>query len=155
MICQDQIARLIIIGSEDLDDNEDNIYICREQISLQHQLVPKYMQTWNIDKARAAAQKKMELMKILKKEMMTLMPSTLMELYEMYRIAAVRALSFFFDKIIIMSSQYLFLDSWYWRSSEHWSLQRRCSGIITTIWRQIFKGFSWKTFTNWSGVRTN
>ena len=80
---------------------------------MQHQLVPKYMQTWNIDKALAAAQKKMELMKILKKEMMTLMPSTLMELYEMYRIAAVRALSFFFDKIIIMSSQYLFLDSWY------------------------------------------
>lgn len=79
--CQCEVCSL---EGEELKTNDK----IREQISLQHQLVPKYMQTWNIDKALAAAQKKMELMKILKKEMMTLMPSTLMELYEMYRIAA-------------------------------------------------------------------
>ena len=48
------------------------------------------MATWNIRQALAAAEKKMGLMRKLEDQMMTLLPSTLLELYELYRIALVR-----------------------------------------------------------------
>ena len=65
----------------------------REEISLQHKLIPKYMANWNIVKAVAAAERKLELVKMLEGEMKTLLPSSLLELYEMYRLALVRTKS--------------------------------------------------------------
>ena len=65
------------------------IFFPREEISLQHKLIPKYMANWNIVKAVASAERKLELVKVLEGEMKTLLPSSLLELYEMYRLALV------------------------------------------------------------------
>ena len=68
----------------------------REEISLQHKLIPKYMANWNIVKAVASAERKLQLVKDLEGEMKTLLPSSLLELYEMYRLALVRTKSIIF-----------------------------------------------------------
>ena len=47
------------------------------------------MANWNIVKAVASAERKLELVKMLEGEMKTLLPSSLLELYEMYRLALV------------------------------------------------------------------
>ena len=60
---------------------------------MQHKLIPKYMANWNIVKAVASAERKLNLVRTLEGEMKTLLPSTLLELYEMYRLALVRAKS--------------------------------------------------------------
>ena len=79
---------------------------------MQHKLIPKYMANWNIVKAVASAERKLNLVRTLEGEMKTLLPSTLLELYEMYRLALVRAKSI----ISILSlanhiNMTLFLDS--------------------------------------------
>ena len=48
------------------------------------------MANWNIVKAVACAERKLDLVKTLVGEMKTLLPSSLLELYEMYRLALVR-----------------------------------------------------------------
>lgn len=79
---------------------------------MQHKLIPKYMANWNIVKAVASAERKLNLVRTLEGEMKTLLPSTLLELYEMYRLALVRAKSIIsilsLANHIIMT---LFLDS--------------------------------------------
>ena len=70
------------------------------------------MANWNIVKAVASAERKLNLVRTLEGEMKTLLPSTLLELYEMYRLALVRAKSIIsilsLANHIIMT---LFLDS--------------------------------------------
>merc|ERR1712150_287543 len=78
--CQCEVCSL---EGEDLRSND----AIREEISLQHQLIPKYMANWNIVKAVASAERKLHLVKVLEGEMKTLLPSSLLELYEMYRLA--------------------------------------------------------------------
>ena len=81
---------------------------------MQHKLIPKYMANWNIVKAVASAERKLDLVKMLEGEMKTLLPSSLLELYEMYRLALVRAKSIIsyllllFVNLIIV---FLFSDS--------------------------------------------
>ena len=80
------------------------IFFVREEISLQHQLIPKYMANWNIVKAVACAERKLDLVQTLEEEMKTLLPSSLLELYEMYRLALVR------DNKIIIYKVYILLS---------------------------------------------
>ena len=59
------------------------------------------MANWNIVKAVACAERKLDLVQTLEEEMKTLLPSSLLELYEMYRLALVRD-----NKIIIYKVTY-------------------------------------------------
>jgi len=61
----------------------------RQSLQLYHQLIPQYMSSWNITKAVETAEKKLQMMESIKDQMWTMMPSTMMELYEMYKIAKV------------------------------------------------------------------
>jgi ribosome maturation protein Sdo1 len=56
---------------------------------LQHQLIPKYMANWKIEKAVEAAKMKVQLMKSIETQMMTTLPSAILELYEMCRLGQV------------------------------------------------------------------
>ena len=61
----------------------------RESLNIYHQLIPKCMASWNLAKAVEAAEMKLKTMEKVREEMMTLLPSTLLELYEMYSLAKV------------------------------------------------------------------
>ena len=54
-----------------------------QKIALQHQLIPKYMANWKIEKAVEAAKIKVQLMKSIETQMMTILPSAILEFYEM------------------------------------------------------------------------
>ena len=54
-----------------------------------HNQIPHHMSSWNIDAALECAQQKLKLMETVKEQMWSLMPSTLLELYEMCQIAKV------------------------------------------------------------------
>ena len=77
------------------------------------------MANWNIVKAVAVAERKLHLVKMLEGEMKTLLPSSLLELYEMYRLALVRANSiisyilyiYTFPRIVNLIIVFLFSDS--------------------------------------------
>lgn len=81
-VCSCQVCSL----QEDKRNKNDLI---RQKISLQHQLIPKYMASWKIDKAVAAAKTKVELMMSIQDQMFTTLPSAKLELYEMCRLAKV------------------------------------------------------------------
>lgn len=81
-VCDCQVCSLL---GEERKTND----LIREKISLQHQLIPKYMAGWKIDKAVAAARMKVELMMSIKDQLLTTLPSALLELYEMCRLAKV------------------------------------------------------------------
>ena len=66
------------------------IIVNRESLSIYHQLIPKCMATWNLARAVEAAEMKLKTMEGVSDEMMTLLPSTLLELYEMYSLAKVQ-----------------------------------------------------------------
>ena len=76
----------------------------REKIRLQHQLIPKYMAGWKIDKAVAAARMKVELMMSIKDQLLTTLPSALLELYEMCRLAKV--VDILFHPLLILSFRF-------------------------------------------------
>jgi len=59
----------------------------RRAIALHHQLIPRYMASWKVDRALGAASAKVELMRQLKLGMETTMPSALLEVWEMTRFA--------------------------------------------------------------------
>ena len=61
----------------------------RESLNIYHQLIPKCMASWNLTKAVEVAEMKLATMERISDEMMTLLPSTLLELYEMYSLAKV------------------------------------------------------------------
>lgn len=61
----------------------------RESLSIYHQLIPKCMASWNLARAVEAAEMKLKTMEGVSDEMATLLPSTLLELYEMYSLAKV------------------------------------------------------------------
>ena len=58
----------------------------RKNIGLQHQLIPRYMAAWKVERAMAAARTKVDLMLSLRAEMASTLPSALLELWEMVRI---------------------------------------------------------------------
>ncbi|XP_023323657.1 N-lysine methyltransferase SMYD2 [Eurytemora carolleeae] len=66
---------------------EDDKY--RKMIMIQHSLVPKYMERWNVRKALEAAKTKLNLSLQIKDDILTSLPSTYLEVYEMIRIAEV------------------------------------------------------------------
>ena len=78
---------------------------------MQHELIPKYMANWNIVKAVATAERKLELVKMLEGEMKTLLPSSLLELYEMYRLALVRAKSIISTLFSLISLLYFYFQT--------------------------------------------
>jgi len=75
-ICSCQICSL---PSAELEENDK----MREKLFLLHQLIPQHMSTWKIRKAVETAKLKLELMQSMEREMVTLLPSTMMEMYEM------------------------------------------------------------------------
>ena len=76
------------ICSLELVKREENDRI-RESLNIYHQLIPKCMASWNLARAVEAAEMKLKTMERVSDEMMTLLPSTLLELYEMYSLAKV------------------------------------------------------------------
>ena len=62
-------------------------------MNIYHQLIPKCMATWNLTKAVEVAEMKLATMERISDEMMTLLPSTLLELYEMYSLAKVQSIA--------------------------------------------------------------
>jgi len=81
-VCKCEVCNL---GEKERKKNDQ----LREKIRLQHQLVPKFMQHWKVEKAVTAAKCKLEMIRSLKNEMMSTLPSALLELYEMQRLAKV------------------------------------------------------------------
>jgi len=81
-VCQCEVCGL----PEDKKKEND---LTRQKIGLQHQLIPKYMANWKIDKAVEAARTKVRLMKSMETEMVTTLPSAILELYEMCRLAKI------------------------------------------------------------------
>ena len=67
----------------------DTKFQFRESLNIYHQLIPKCMASWNLTKAVEVAEMKLATMERISDEMMTLLPSTLLELYEMYSLAKV------------------------------------------------------------------
>jgi len=59
----------------------------RRAIALHHQLIPRYMESWKVERALGAAKAKVELMRQIKLGMETTMPSALLEVWEMTRFA--------------------------------------------------------------------
>jgi len=78
--CQCEVCSL---PAADLKENDGN----RRAIALQHQLIPRYMAGWKVDRALAAARSKVDLMRKLNLGMETTLPSALLEMWEMARIA--------------------------------------------------------------------
>ena len=64
--------------------------VFREEIREVHSSIPRLMSTWDIDRALKAAEKKILLLRKISDQMITVMPSALMELYEINRIALTR-----------------------------------------------------------------
>ena len=58
-------------------------------MNIYHRLIPECMASWNLVRAVEAAEMKLKMMEKVSDEMMTLLPSTLLELYEMYSLAKV------------------------------------------------------------------
>jgi len=71
------------LPSEELAANDKS----RRAIALHHQLIPRYMASWKVDRALGAASAKVELMRELQLGMETTMPSALLEVWEMTRFA--------------------------------------------------------------------
>jgi len=71
------------------EKNREENDLIRQKIALQHQLIPKYMSNWKIGKAVGAARTKLELMRSIHEQMITTLPSAMLELYEMCRLAKV------------------------------------------------------------------
>ena len=65
----------------------------RRNIGLQHQLIPRYMEGWNVERAVQAARTKVDLMLSVRREMETTLPSALLELWEMSRIGQEQGLT--------------------------------------------------------------
>eukprot|EP00092_Neocalanus_flemingeri_P062557 GFUD01075493.1.p1 GENE.GFUD01075493.1~~GFUD01075493.1.p1 ORF type:complete len:344 (+),score=63.32 GFUD01075493.1:86-1117(+) len=81
-VCQCEICSL-----PETERNANDLI--RQKIALQHQLIPKYMANWKIEQAVAAARTKLELMMSIKNQMITTLPSALLELYEMCSLAKI------------------------------------------------------------------
>merc|ERR1719158_660767 len=92
--CEDRQTRLQYwnfvcsceVCSSPLEERARNDEV-RRTISLQHELIPRYMEGWNVERAMVAARTKLDLMLSLELEMKTTLPSALLELWEMARIA--------------------------------------------------------------------
>ena len=65
--------------------------ICREELGEIHLSVPRLMSTWQLELALAAAERKLVLLRSISCQMVTVIPSALLELYEINRIALARA----------------------------------------------------------------
>lgn len=81
-VCQCEVCSL-----PDLERRQNDLL--REKIFLQHQLIPKFMASWKVDKAVEAARTKLELMKSIENQMVTTIPSAILELYEMSQLRKV------------------------------------------------------------------
>ena len=64
----------------------------RRSIALQHQLIPRYMAGWKVEQALGAARTKVQLMRSVREQMETTLPSALLELWEMSRIGEAKGL---------------------------------------------------------------
>ena len=60
----------------------------RQEIALQHSRVPELLGSWDTSAALQAARRKVELMRGLQVEMITTLPSALLECFEMSRLGA-------------------------------------------------------------------
>ena len=67
-----------------------HINICREELRGVHLSIPRLMSAWHLLPALAAAEKKIVLLKKISSQMITVIPSALLELYEINRIALAR-----------------------------------------------------------------
>ena len=64
--------------------------ISREELREVHLSIPRLMSGWQLELALAAAERKLELLRRISWQMVTVIPSALLELYEINRIAVAR-----------------------------------------------------------------
>ena len=118
----------------------------RQKIALQHQLIPKYMANWKIEKAMEAAEIKVQLMKSIESQMMTTLPSAILEMYEMCRLGLVSYRTFYSFR----QKHPLGFEHFGWRWM--WGSSKTGKGTLRKVRRQICSCFSTESGTNWRRV---
>jgi len=73
------------LSSHELQENDNT----RKQIGLNHKLVPKYLERWDVTRALGAATTKLNLILSIKDEVWASVPAAYMEAYELFSIAQV------------------------------------------------------------------
>ena len=79
-----------VCGCEVCGDSEEEVQrndSVRRSIGVQHQLVTRYMEAWRAEKAVEASRTKLRLMRSLGSQVLTSLPSALLELWEVARIS--------------------------------------------------------------------